>query len=237
MPKSSRAAGRSFFSNLPLELRTTLRSQTLVPLVPGANINDFKLDPKPNPNGMSQEGRDYLPTQPESPGSTVDDSISIQGIRQSHSEEPRDGGSTLVTMGESSTAGQKRAQQDPSMVSSSAFKGTGSQKRRKAVKGANGDVNGIRAGDVKAKSKGKGRAVDVGKRYKGHAWDCTGVVPRYTDPSELPSNLVKCGSFPLHSPPELLQSPSCIGARTDPRCRLVSTTFPLTPIRYPPATT
>lgn len=181
MTKSRKTAGRSFFSNLPLELRTSLRSQILVPHVAGANINDFRLA---HDTASSSDGDSHLlPTQPLSPTSTVDDSSIIQnggyslvGIPGLPSE------STLTDVAESSTTGQKRAVQ-AGLSSSSNGIGTGTGKKRKVIK------NG----------KGKSRTPqDVMKKYNGHAWDCTGLVERYTDPSEIPSNLVKCTYYPFY---------------------------------------
>ena len=193
MPKSSRAAGRSFFSNLPLELRTSLRSQVLVPLVPGANINDFQLKSTANGhddhNGNAVGERELLPTQPaspSSPSSTMDGNTSSLNLTAGYigdTDTMEDMTSTITPVAESSTAGQKRAAQIKMLVSPS------NAKRRRAPSNVNGD------GKSRGKGKGKGRAVvDVMKRYKGHAWDCTSVVPRYTDSSELPPNLVKCVS-------------------------------------------
>lgn len=86
-----KGAGRSFFSNLPLDLRTTLRTQTLVPLVPGG---DLSLESKAELMQWSMDNGDLLATQPPSPpsaGSVID-----------LVEEPE-------AVAESSVAGQKRA--------------------------------------------------------------------------------------------------------------------------------
>ena len=74
-------AGRSFFSNLPLDLRSSLRSQTLLPLVPGQNINtlESKQDELDKSLGLGP-GHDFLPTQPASPSSSVDEDESTMRL-------------------------------------------------------------------------------------------------------------------------------------------------------------
>lgn len=151
-----KTVGRSFFSNLPLDLRTSLKSQILVPLVPGANINDFQLA-NGHEDDSRGESRNLLSTQPASPSTVGDDQ---EGV----SVNPN-------TIAESSTASQKR--------------------HLDAELSATTKDGGKKA---KMSKKGKGRAViaDPSKRYSGHAWDCTGLVERYTDPAQVPSQLVKC---------------------------------------------
>lgn len=176
----------------------------MVPHVAGANINDFRLNPddgRGGSKGLEQgdetgEGvRDLLRTQPESPDSTS--TTSTMEI-----EDDQEADQSSLPVAESSTAGQKRLALEDG-VKLSLSRSPTSEKRRKVLKPANGtgnrnvDVNG--RGKSRGNGKGKGTArggVDVGKRYQGHAWDCTGVVPRYTDFSEMPPNLVKCRSLP-----------------------------------------
>ena len=45
-----------------------------------------------------------------------------------------------------------------------------------------------------AAQKRKHRLKPPGNPFLGHRWDCTGLVPRYTNYSELPSGLAKCSS-------------------------------------------
>lgn len=59
-----RKGGRSFFSNLPLDLRHELRSQTLLPLIPGGDLNAVEV--KAELIAAAANG-DLLPTQPPSP--------------------------------------------------------------------------------------------------------------------------------------------------------------------------
>jgi hypothetical protein len=170
--------GRSFFSNLPLDLRSSLRSQTLLPLVPGQNINtlETKQDESDKALGLGA-GNDYLPTQPPSPTSSDEDEV-------------RPTPAALImpeVVAESSTSARKRAISLENDVEMSrvhdqtiVMSGEGEGKKQKV--------------EIKKKGKGKGKAkaVEDGNRFKGHRWDCTGLVNRYTKPTEMPSELVKC---------------------------------------------
>lgn len=150
-------AGKSIFSNLPLDLRTTLRSQTLVPLVPGVNIKQHQLPA----DGAEGEARNLLPTQPASPSSsTASMATSVRAV--------------VNGTGESSKRAASLTALDVSVASAS---GQGQKRRRKD--------DGPAKANVKGKGKGKAKPVK-------HAWDCTGLVQRYTDPSEVPPHIVKC---------------------------------------------
>lgn len=52
------------------------------------------------------------------------------------------------------------------------------------------------------------------KRRKTHAWDCTGLVPRYTDAKDVPARLKKCETYQ----PKLTQT-STNGTRCSRRTR------------------
>lgn len=180
--------GRSFFSNLPLDLRSSLRSQTLLPLVPGQNINtlEAKQEELDKVLGLGV-GNDYLPTQPDSPGSS-------DGDEDENDLSPRISKDTIPipeVMAESSTSVKKRAlleiNPDPQVVSISTNGHERSEGKRQKVEAV------MKKG--KGKGKGKAKAIEDGNRFKGHRWDCTGLVNRYTKPSEMPSELVKCESI------------------------------------------
>jgi hypothetical protein len=173
-------AGRSFFSNLPLDLRSSLRSQTLLPLIPGANINDLekKQEALEQKLGLGP-GNDYLPTQPSSPGSS-DEEDAVTGNAES-----------------STSAMRKRDLEVEPVTPTPTANRAG--KKQKITNGMDTKTNG--------KGKGKGKAVEGngnggasgngergGNRFKGHRWDCTGLVQRYTKPTEMPQELVKCKS-------------------------------------------
>ena len=176
--------GRSFFSNLPLDLRSSLRSQTLLPLVPGQNINilETKQGELDKALGLGA-GNDYLPTQPDSPSSSEEDQA--LPIQVSPVVRPE-------VVAESSTTARKRAlslenenETEMSEVQNLSVIENGEGKKQKV--------------EIKKKGKGKGKAkaVEDGNRFKGHRWDCTGLVTRYTKPTEMPSELVKCESRPV----------------------------------------
>lgn len=173
--------GRSFFSNLPLDLRSSLRSQTLLPLVPGQNINTLETKQEELDRALGLgAGNDYLPTQPASPSSSDEEEV-----------RPTPAAPLTVpeVVPESSTSARKRALSLENDVEMS--------KVRDQSIVMNGDGEGKKQKvEIKKKGKGKGKAkaVEDGNRFKGHRWDCTGLVTRYTKPTEMPSELVKCKS-------------------------------------------
>jgi len=201
-------AGRSFFSNLPLDLRSSLRSQTLVPLIPGANINDLERKQEALDRVLGP-GNDFLPTQPASPGSSDDGNEPLPGYREE-------------VVAESSTSAKKRARASSNEVETpnSSMINVNGKKRKQVAGGVNGTGTGTKPvgpngsgggstiGSGKDKGKGKGKEVNAnvngdgpgskGNRFKGHRWDCTGLVKRYKKPSEMPSELVKCESYGYH---------------------------------------
>lgn len=170
--------GRSFFSNLPLDLRSSLRSQTLLPLVPGQNIHTLETKQGELDKALGLgAGNDYLPTQPDSPSSSEEDEVPPIQVAPFRPE----------VVAESSTSARKRAlslengkETEMSGVQDLSVITNGEGKKQKV--------------EIKKKGKGKGKAkaVEDGNRFKGHRWDCTGLVTRYTKPTEMPSELVKC---------------------------------------------
>jgi hypothetical protein len=179
--------GRSFFSNLPLDLRSSLRSQTLLPLVPGQNINTLETKQEELDKALGLgAGNDYLPTQPASPSSSDEDEDEFHSTPVIKPAAP----SVMPeVVAESSTSAKKRALLLDNDVEISGvhdlsiiMNGEGEGKKQKV--------------EIKKKRKGKGKAkaVEDGNRFKGHRWDCTGLVTRYTKPTEMPSELVKCKS-------------------------------------------
>jgi hypothetical protein len=177
--------GRSFFSNLPLDLRSSLRSQTLLPLVPGQNINTLETKQEELDKALGLgAGNDYLPTQPASPSSSDEDEIHPTPVIK-----PAAPSVMSEVVAESSTSAKKRAllleketDVDMSGIQDLSVITNGEGKKQKV--------------EIKKKGKGKGKAkaVEDGNRFKGHRWDCTGLVTRYTKPTEMPSELVKCES-------------------------------------------
>jgi hypothetical protein len=99
---------------------------------------------------------------------------------------------------ESSTSAKKRALSLEAEDATLPFPNTSLASINGQVKKQKQDQNGdgVTAGKRKSKGKGKGKDIEgEGNRFKGHRWDCTGLVTRYTKPTEMPSELVKCMSF------------------------------------------
>jgi hypothetical protein len=184
MGKKSKA-GRSFFSNLPLDLRSSLRSQTLLPLVPGQNINTLETKQEELDRALGLgAGNDYLPTQPASPSSSDEDEV-----RPTPVIKPAAPSVMPEVVAESSTSAKKRALLLDNDVEISGVQDLSTM--------TNGEGEGKKQKveiKKKGKVKGKAKAVEDGNRFKGHRWDCTGLVTRYTKPTEMPSELVKCES-------------------------------------------
>ena len=224
-------AGRSFFSNLPLDLRSSLRSQTLLPLVPGQNINtlESKQDELDKSLGLGP-GHDFLPTQPASPSSSVDEDEST--IEVAAASIPA--GRVHEVVAESSTSATKRAlvraHDEILETNTNDFSMTNvNGQRKQKVDIQDIEVSEKGKGAAKGKGKGKAKAIEDGNRFKGHRWDCTGLVTRYTKPSEMPSELVKCESPYASSPRRRLSL-----WKTNDReltGRLVPATIPLARIR------
>jgi hypothetical protein len=244
-----RTAGRSFFSNLPLDMRSNLRSQLLVPLIPGLNIQDQETKRE-----AIGEGSDLLPTQPASPGSdSGSDSSNGEEDAQNEGETANAGVGLMngtrntkepilqerkeVVAESSMDALRRRAlemeqEKTREIAKPKASVGTNTPSQPSSKKrpleqshenstGVMSDMpnvststNSFSASMTKkqrknAKGKGKGRpsgavgpasgGTDPEKqgmnRFKGHRWDCTGLVKRYTKPTEMPSELVKCESL------------------------------------------
>ena len=143
MPKGRPA--RSFFSSLPYELKTTLRSQSFGPVTTLSAQDSIQV--KAELIADTVQFGALLPTQPQSPIASQDALSLVEST-----EGPI----------ESSTS-SKRLLVDTS-------------DRRPAARGR------------------KRKFKPPGNDFLGHRWDCTGLVPRYTDYSELPSGLAKCSS-------------------------------------------
>jgi hypothetical protein len=179
--------GRSFFSNLPLDLRSSLRSQTLLPLVPGQNINTLETKQEELDKALGLgAGNDYLPTQPASPSSSDEDEV-----RPTPVVIPPAPLIMPEVVAESSTSAKKRAL----LVENDVEVEMSNQKDLSIITITNGEGKKEKV-EIKKKGKGKGKAkaVEDGNRFKGHRWDCTGLVTRYTKPTAMPSELVKCES-------------------------------------------
>lgn len=284
-----RTAGRSFFSNLPLDLRSNIRSQTLLPLVAGANIQD--LDTRRDEFDKEIGGKELLPTQPASIAPSDSDSseeedenaeecrntlsqATAKGTRRSETEQERP---KAVVAESSMDALRRRAEEmarekeqrervtrEPQAASSATGISVVPSNKRghdailESKNGIGNDTSATtdngrsfpasfnpsfakkqkRTGKQKGRGRGNGGSrtngivepveVENTNRYKGHRWDCTGLVKRYTQPTEMPSELVKCKS------PFQLRMLAGYEQTDD---RLVSAFISATPVRYPPAPT
>jgi hypothetical protein len=259
-----RTAGRSFFSNLPLDLRSNIRSQTVLPLVTDTSTDIQEVEVRQD--GPSDEivGRDLLPTQPasvslgsESGSDSSDDeddepNITDMGMVQANGtgtlevEVEEEVEAPKVVVAESSMDALRRRaeemakekeQKERESGTTPKGKGTGTGKeaetsplaavsmstttskkrRRETALDRQDDQNtssvvithlppSFSAGMTKKQrrnQKGKGKCdtnrseggqvhVQEVNRHKGHRWDCTGLVKRYTKATEMPSELVKC---------------------------------------------
>lgn len=149
MPKARPA--RSLFSSLPLDLKHSLRSQ---PTQSIAALDTVEVKAELIADTVQFA---FLPTQPQSPYSDVEDVIPIDLTEMEAEAEV----STL------SAPAVKRIVPDTSFASSSSH-------------------------STRKKRKGNSKVPE--NLYIGHPYDCTGLVPRYSDYSALPEGLAKCTS-------------------------------------------
>jgi len=161
------------FASLPAELKLALRTQTVEPY-----INDTVEVKTELLDVMEADG--LLPTQPRE--ISPDSPIQIE-IRQEFTPLPST--SAPVDLAPPIASGSvviKRTHENAIPSSS---------KRNSTSR----DWAGHNITERGKRRKGKSRALD--NRYQGHPWDCTGLVPRYTDYSEAPPELGKCELSPL----------------------------------------
>jgi trimethylguanosine synthase len=160
----------SFFSSLPPQLKYQLRSQPKLELEPAPaeeEVKNVHVQPKLS---------DLLPTQP--PMEDDDDGDEYEDAEEGGGEE----GEEEEVM-ELATPAATALPGPSSMPASTVSTVVISRKRAHSVE--------ARPSHTKRR-KGKGKAIDEHNAYEGHSWDCTGLVPRYTDASEVPKHLKKC---------------------------------------------
>lgn len=148
MPKSR--TSRSLFSSLPIDLKKSLRSQTVEPYTLAPRLDSVQV--KAELIADTVQFGPLLHTQPQSPGVSPD-AAEIVDL----TEEPA----------ESSTSAALRTKRPENVLTSPR-----SAKER------------------------RGKEKVPANPHQGHAWDCTGLVPRFSDYSQLPQQLAKCA---LHS--------------------------------------
>jgi trimethylguanosine synthase len=174
MPKGR--PSRSLFASLPAELKFALRTQDVEPFVGNTVQVKSEILEGINPNNL-------LPTQPSNTSDTnldIDSTIQVTVSQEpAHSVEPRVT-STQAPLGQETPAKArsvvlKRTVEDLPTPSSS--------RSRAAIEDSG-----------RKRRKGKAKAIE--NHYLNHPWDCMGLVPRYTDYSDVPSELSKCESTP-----------------------------------------
>ncbi len=186
MPSRKGGASRSLFAALPFELRNAIKSQATstnsVSQRPTETVERSDVstdagrheDASPNP-------ADLLRTQPDScsPSSTPERTeISIPIAVAPFTIEPV-AGPSLTPDVPNDPKGKRKFRHTPS------------------ADAYNQLVNPITSDSLDSTSKNRGkrrRKVKVNNEHQGHPWDCTGLVPRFTKPSDVPPDLVKCTS-------------------------------------------
>lgn len=202
MPK--RPKSRSFFTALPVEIKRQLRSQPArVDSPPEPEVVRQQASREPNP-------ADLLPTQPPRPDDAGDDpgpSDQVTRPTEESSDMDMTKSSDVEAAPVSKTAVElapvPSSSTTPTVTSSAAASSSNSAPSRSAL-GSSSIVRAVKrsseweGGRPSAKrQKGKGKAKEPASEeaenlYEGHPWDCTGLVPRYTDASEVPKHLKKC---------------------------------------------
>lgn len=202
MPK--RPKSRSFFTALPVEIKRQLRSQPArVDSPPEPEVVRQQASREPNP-------ADLLPTQPPRPDDAGEDpgpSDQVTRPTEESSDMDMTKSSDVEAAPVSKTAVElapvPSSSTTPTVTSSAAASSSNSAPSRSAL-GSSSIVRAVKrsseweGGRPSAKrQKGKGKAKEPASEeaenlYEGHPWDCTGLVPRYTDASEVPKHLKKC---------------------------------------------
>ncbi|KAL7425035.1 putative diacylglycerol O-acyltransferase tgs1 [Cryptotrichosporon argae] len=193
---------QSVFTALPHEIRQRIRSQTA-----DAWVDDTAGSSSAASPAASTSTAHLLPTQPPSPDSATSSSIPEVSMAYTQTQTPTSAVVAVPAPFRAVVKAIKRAEPWARQPESER-----PSKRRK--------------------SKGKGRADDAHNTFFGHPWDCTGLVARYTDVSEVPASLQKYWwqrhrLFPRYSDLPLLLddvgwfsvTPQAIAAHIADRCR------------------
>jgi trimethylguanosine synthase len=176
MPSRSRPS-RSLFAALPAELKRSIRTQTLDEVDSLAVKQELLLDALGQPAPQSN----LLPTQPASPSGSVVSSAAATApiavdivVATAVNAAPTGPAQTYQNIAESSAAAHKRSYdlvESPVTPASRKSDTLGSKKKKSQRPPNKGAVN----------------------KHLGHAWDCTGLVPRYASAQQVPLDLRKCG--------------------------------------------
>lgn len=186
----------SFFASLPPELRRELRSQ---PSLESNNVT----------SGEGQEAApqlsDLLPTQPPAQDGEAEGEGEDMDEDEDEDDDDDDKRAEDADMTEEAEAND--SQIPPSTLPNGASSNT-SAPARTAPPGASSSSTNTTTAVISRRheyppppssgrpaKRRRGEDPDPAASenpYLGHPWDCTGLVPRYMDRSEVPQNLQKC---------------------------------------------
>lgn len=228
MPRSSRPS-RSLFAALPVELKRSIRTQTLDTLVVRKEMLSEALEGNRAHQAGSQS--DLLPTQPQP--SSLSSNVHIDETYETLEEEEANSATVSaavnqvisVVPGVPDSATDQFELEGTSVAESSAS----AQKRRyeAIVAMTRGEVGVVESptrdsNGWSGKKKRSQRPPNKGPKnpYLGHPWDCTGLVPRYAHAEQVPKDLKKCawpfGAYSVAPTPlEVVRGSSSLMPRAD----------------------
>ncbi|WVR08109.1 hypothetical protein IAU60_005155 [Kwoniella sp. DSM 27419] len=173
MPKPS----RSMFASLPFELRSNLRSQVLLPLGDKAQEARSKAE-----HVLDAAVGGMLSTQPASEvDESDDDDVDVDADAQAGSQSALGPSQPIRS---SAVAGPSRLRQTPA-VKSVRYEASWVHEKAQASTGED------KPHPAKKRRGNKAKKAVITNQYAGHPWDCTGLVPRYSDYEQVPHDLKK----------------------------------------------
>ncbi|RSH93348.1 hypothetical protein EHS25_007704 [Saitozyma podzolica] len=200
MPRSSRPS-RSLFAALPVELKRSIRTQTLDSLAVKKEMLSEALDGGRDNHAGSKS--DLLPTQPP----LLSGNGQIYETYEPLEEEEANNLGAVVTPAPALPAAVDQvvpvvpdSANDESQENSVAESSASAQKRRyeaivAMTRGEVGEVESPTRDSYgwSGKKKRSQRPPNKGPKnpYLGHPWDCTGLVPRYAHAEQVPKDLKK----------------------------------------------
>jgi trimethylguanosine synthase len=230
MPRSSRPS-RSLFAALPVELKRSIRTQTLDSLAVKKEMLSEALDGGRDNHAGSKS--DLLPTQPP----LLSGNGQIYETYEPLEEEEANNLGAVVTPAPALPAAVDQvvpvvpdSANDESQENSVAESSASAQKRRyeaivAMTRGEVGEVESPTRDSYgwSGKKKRSQRPPNKGPKnpYLGHPWDCTGLVPRYAHAEQVPKDLKKCAwpSFGAYSaapnPLEAVRDDSSLNSSAD----------------------
>ena len=169
MPRPS----RSLFASLPWDLKKTIRAKA-------DDADELVDDVAVKAEMIRNVAEDFLPTQPTSPQSLPADEEEEEAMSFQPAAAPAMTDAVLATPTRSTAKPIP-----PPIVSAGS---TGSRGEVRAASPSSSFLQPARK--RKRKSKGANDA------YADHPWNCTGLVPRYTEASQVPERIRKCELSP-----------------------------------------